>query len=340
MKKKLLKPPKNKEIIIVPPYQKTKLICAKLKNILTAHQPGFFNSGVALKFLILKKLSLDKRIIFVDTDRIDLSINLKTETDNLAVFFKKNYTLFDYPNPSKKEWIIFFRQLKFELKKRKISEKIIKNIDSFKKIIVTNNKKKLKEVLAESFLKFYGLDFNYSYLSEEFNSQDYKDFFSNIYKNCGHFQKVFNKALDNYKQKFKFRFKNFPFPKLKEGELPFWIIKDNKRFKLFKNDLYLKDFDRELISPRASALTIFLRFYRSDCFIHGVGGKNYEWVNDRIIEDFFKQKAPFYLTISGTFLPEGITTRNIPFFFSSPNYLKNQLDLFLSREDETKQNKS
>jgi hypothetical protein len=340
MKKKLLKPPKNKEILIVPSYQKTKSICIKLKHILGAHQPGFFNPGVALKFLILEKLSLEKRVIFVDIDKINLSLNLKTAQDNLAVSFQKDSTLFDSPNPSKKKWINFFRELKFKLEKRKISEKIIGNIDDFKEIILTNKKKKLKKVLADSFLKFYGLNFNYSYLSDELNSKDYKDFWLKIYKNCEQFQKVFNNALDNYKQEFKFRFKNFPFPRLKKDELPFWIVKNHKRFKLFKKDLRVEDFDREIIFPRASTLTIFLRLYRSDCFIHGVGGKNYEWVNDRIIEDFFKRKPPFYLIISGTFLSEGIATRDIPFFFLSPNYLKNQLNLFLRREDEEKQNKS
>jgi hypothetical protein len=336
MKKKLLKPPKNKEILIIPSCQKIKSICAKSKQILSAHQPGFFNPGVALKFLILEKFSSEKKIIFVDTDKIDLSLNLNTVQDNLSVSFQKNYTLFYLPNPSKKEWINFFRELKFKLEKRKISGKIIGNIDNFKEIILADKRKQLKKVLADSFLKFYRLNFNYSYLSDELNLKDYKDFWLKIYKNCEQFQKVFNKALDDYKQEFKFRFKNFPFPKLKKDELPFWIIKNNKRLKLFKNDLRVEDFDREIIFPRASTLTIFLRLYRSDCFIHGVGGKNYEWVNDRIIEDFFKRKPPFYLIISGTFLPEGIATRDIPFFFFSPNYLKNQLSLFLRREDEEK----
>lgn len=340
MKKKLLKPPKNKEIIIIPSFKKAKSISVKSKKILVAHQPGFFNPGVALKFLILEKLSSDKRIIFVDTDRFDLSINLKTAQGSLAVFFQKNHTLFNYPNPRKKEWMNFFEKLKLEFKKAKISDESIKNTDNFKEIILANKKKKLKEALAESLLKFYNLDFNYSYLSEELNSKEYKNFFSKIYKDCDQFQKVFNKALDSYKQEFKFRFKNFPFPKLKKDELPFWLIKNNKRVKLFKNDLSLENFERKIIFPRASTLTIFLRLYKSDCFIHGVGGKNYEWVNDRVIEDFFNRKAPFYLTISGTFLPEGMLSRNIPFFFFSPNYLKNQLNLFLRRSDEKKQDKS
>lgn len=332
MKKRLLKPPReDKEILIVPFGHKIKSIYPKLNNILAAHQPGFFNPGVALKFLILKHLPHTKRILFVDTDRVDLSLNLETKNKNLFIPFIQGQVLFNCLNPPEKEWASFFQDLKEKLIKNAQAPKLTENISRFEELVLANRSKRLKDVLAESFLRFYGLKFNYSYLSDDLKSLDYKDFFSRIYKNHDSFQDIFNQALDGYKKEFKFRFKNFPFPKLEREELPFWIVKNKKRVKLFKKDAALEDFDKEIILPRASTLTIFLRLFRSQCFIHGVGGKNYEWVNDRIIENFFKKEPPAYLTVSGTFLPQGIKSRNFPFFFLNPGYLSRQLNGFLQK---------
>lgn len=319
MKKKLLKVPQgHEEVLFIAPSREIK----KEDTVLTAHQLGFFNPGVALKFLNLQNLPGNKKIIFIDTDKINLSLSLEAGTKHLFVPFFQKPLLYDSLSPGKKQWLSFFRDLKSQIEKISGSGEILKNISVFEKIVLNSQKKELKEVLAESFLDYYQLKNEYSYLSDELKSLEYKRFFKDIYTNCFCFRKIFNQVLDEYKSNFKFRFKNFPFPKLEKDELPFWIIKDKKRARLFLGDLSSDEPHNELIFPRASVLMIFLRLFCSSCFIHGVGGKNYEWVNDRIIERFFKRKPPDYFTVSGTFLAEGIKGRNLPFFFFSPSYLK------------------
>ena len=80
-----------------------------------------------------------------------------------------------------------------------------------------------------------------------------------------------------------------------------------------------------VIFPRAVILTIFLRLYHVDLFIHGIGGGNYEWVHDMIIERFFKKDPPFYSIVSATFILDEGEGRDHPFFLYSPERVKNAL---------------
>jgi len=83
MKKKLLKPPQNDGEILFLPDPATFLSSLKEKSrIGTAHQPYFFNPGVSLKFLFLDALpQKNKEILFVDTDRANISVNIPTDKD-------------------------------------------------------------------------------------------------------------------------------------------------------------------------------------------------------------------------------------------------------------------
>ncbi len=76
-------------------------------------------------------------------------------------------------------------------------------------------------------------------------------------------------------------------------------------------------------------MTLFLRLYKTDIFIHGVGGRNYEWIQDRIIEKFFKNPPPPYAVISGVFLSKGFKTRDFPYFFFNPGRIKGSLERFV-----------
>jgi len=221
----------------------------------------------------------------------------------------------------KSVFLNFFFSIEHELKEIsfKGSQEVLSSYFVFKEIVLKNSSKKyLKEILAESFLQFYHIERDYYFLSDLLNSKDYKEFFFEIYSQSTAFREIFNCLLDEYRNEFRFRYKNFPFPKLEEGELPFWRVRGEKRERFFKNDMDKRDYDKALIFPRAVTLTIFLRLYRLDLFIHGIGGGNYEWIQDRIIERFFKQKPSPYAVISGTFLLDTYQERNFPYFFFPP----------------------
>lgn len=58
------------------------------------------------------------------------------------------------------------------------------------------------------------------------------------------------------------------------------------------------------IRPRSLAMTLYFRMFLCDLFIHGLGGANYEPVNDRIIRDFFQCEPPQFAVASATLIPK------------------------------------
>ena len=186
-------------------------------------------------------------------------------------------------------------------------------------------------------IKPYGLfgkkeiERDYYFLSDLLKNKCYEEFFRKIYVECDLFREIFNAVIDEYGTEFRFRYKNFPFPKLQEDELPFWIVHKNKRFRCFRKDIETSDISKLTIFPRAAALTIFLRLYRLDVFIHGIGGGNYEWVQNRMIERFFKKTPPSYTIISGTFLLENHKERDLSYFFFPPETIRESVYSYLGK---------
>lgn len=336
MKKKLLKPPQNNGELFFSPSIKEFLTQVKEESrIGLCHQPYFFNPGISLKFIFLEKLPVGiKHIIFLDTDKVDIEIKLPCYGGRVrkAQFINTDLVLYDYPTPQKEVFYNFLSSLENDLKKV-FPRNVISIFLNFKDIILKNaNKGLLKEVLADSFLQFYNIERNYCFLSDVIRSKEYEDFFLRIYKDSDKFRGIFNTTLDEYRREFRFRFKNFPFPKLEKDELPFWIVKDGKRIKCHKKDLYMADVDKLVIFPRAATLTIFLRVYNLDFFIHGIGGANYEWVQDRIIERFFKKTAPPFIVVSGTFFINNFKEREFPYFLFGPRKIIGRLESFMKEE--------
>ena len=46
------------------------------------------------------------------------------------------------------------------------------------------------------------------------------------------------------------------------------------------------------IRPKAIALTLFVRLFLADWFVHGIGGAKYERISDHIIRTFYKMSVP------------------------------------------------
>jgi hypothetical protein len=336
MKKRLLKPPSNDgEIFFLPDLRKFLPSLKEESRVGTAHQPYFFNPGVSLKFLALEYLPKGyKKFLFLDTDKVRINIKIPYKGGIKVVnLINSEEVLAEYSVSGEKIFRDFFSIVEEELRKtfsHNYSD-VFENFFHFQDIIFRNlNRKFLKEILAESFLQFYGIKTNYEFLSRLIEDKEFRDFFLHICKDDERFRHIFNQSLDDYKENFRFRFINFPFPKLKDGELPFWIVKEARRLRCFKKDLRQINFKKLKIFPRAYTLTIFLRLYKLDCFIHGIGGANYEWVGNRIIERFFKKKPPLYVVMSGTFLLKGIRERQLPYFFFNPQKIRERTESFIN----------
>lgn len=332
MKKKLIKPPEgNREILFLPDAREILYCSSGLQRAGVPHQPYFFNPGVSVKFLFLETLpAQQKSIIFLDTDRVRIEARMPAgegQTHDVR-FISSEEALFEFSCPGRAVFEDFFASCEESLRKalKNDRETALSSFFCFKDICLKNcSKKYLKDVLAESFLQFYGIKRGYSFLSDVISGYEFKEFILKIFHDSKLFQNVFNSALDDYRKEFRFRYKNFPFPRLEDGELPFWIVKKGRRKRCFKKDIDITGLTQNIIFPRAATLTIFLRLYKLDMFIHGVGGGNYEWVQDRVIERFFQIAPPFYAVASGTFLFEGYREREFPYFLFSPEDIKSAL---------------
>jgi hypothetical protein len=61
------------------------------------------------------------------------------------------------------------------------------------------------------------------------------------------------------------------------------------------------------LAPKALAMTLFVRAFVCDLFIHGVGGGNYDRVTDEVFARYFGAQAPAFVVASATMhLPLGM----------------------------------
>lgn len=334
MKKKLLKAPGNDgEILLSPNIPRIIEETKEGRTIGTAHQPYFFNPGVSTKFIFLDALhDTNKKFIFVDTDKVHLEVNIPVAKGAIVSkqFIVTDQVLYQYPRPKEDTIVSLFSDIEGVLKAYEYAQDIVDHLREFKEIFLGIKGTSLKEILVRSFLTFFNINTGYIFISNLLATKEFRSFFERIFTDDAAFRHVFNTALDEYRHEYRFRYKHFPFPKLEEDELPFWVLRQGVRQRCFKRDIDTGSVHQQIILPRASTLTIFLRLYQLDYFIHGIGGGNYEWVGDRVIENFFKLSPSPYIVVSGTFLLTGSQEREIPYFFYNPAALKEKFIQYIN----------
>ena len=63
------------------------------------------------------------------------------------------------------------------------------------------------------------------------------------------------------------------------------------------------------LGPRALSLTMFLRLFASDLFVHGIGGGHYDQVLDAILRDHLDLEPPTFAVASATLFHPDAGTR-------------------------------
>ena len=159
-------------------------------------------------------------------------------------------------------------------------------------------------------------------------------FFVDIALRCDAFAEVLNAILGAHRVRAGLRNTAQPFPDLivdaDSVELPFWLVGSGRRAALTARRtssgvtltasgaevLTLPaDFDAAVaavvasglvIAPRAVTLTMYLRFFIADVFIHGIGGGRYDVVTDAVARAWYGVEPPPYAVASMTlYLPLG-----------------------------------
>ena len=98
----------------------------------------------------------------------------------------------------------------------------------------TKNVRGLREQLSESFINFNNIRSDYTFLSDLTMEDSFREFFLKIYHDDKRFRSIYNDSLDHFQQEYRFRYKNYPFPKLNDDDLPFWMYSDLEQHALIE----------------------------------------------------------------------------------------------------------
>ena len=176
-----------------------------------------------------------------------------------------------------------------------------------------------------------GLRYHALTLSGLLASPAWAAFVSAVAADAAPFAGAYNRALAEYRSEAGIDSAERPMPDLaveqEHVELPFWlddlsagrrrrasVILAEKRFVLAGREPFVFGTDPEApdrllawlrsqqlrLAPRALSLTMFLRLFVCDLFVHGIGGGHYDQVTDRIIRDYFRLEPPAFAVATAT----------------------------------------
>lgn len=344
MKKRLLKPPsEHGEILFLPGVEKFSEALQGGDMLSTCHQLQFFHPGIGIRFHLVDLVQREEKcVIFMDTDRTNIRVRVpcvgKKHTHGRGIHVGLPPKVFDFVVSEKPLYTFssldsgrvhrFFKEVACQLEKDFGDTDCdpMQEFQRFSQIFLgQDHLLPLRERLADAFIRFNGMKTKHMFLSELLADEEYSEFIRRIFMEAERFRAVYNQSIDRFSDLFRFRFKNYPFPKLREGEIPFWIIRDHRRYQLSTNSVDLSDVRRYTTVPKASPLTLFLRLHVAGVFMHGVGGANYEWINDKILERFYHVHPSPFFTMSATFHLCTVPDRDYAYFFMNPTLLRNAL---------------
>lgn len=160
-------------------------------------------------------------------------------------------------------------------------------------------------------------------------------FVADMALNAQRFVDGYNHELGLYRALTKTRSSAQPFPDLRSDgeriELPLWHLTQTNRepvwaqavsdgsVRLMSGPVTLCELPADpqgavdavllsgaLMAPKALALTLFLRMFACDLFIHGIGGGRYDQVTDAVIRRYYGVEPPVFVVASMTmYLPLG-----------------------------------
>jgi len=200
---------------------------------------------------------------------------------------------------------------------------------------VADNLAELVTIARRRYEAVAGTDYLELPMTRLVRSGSFALFVADIATNAERFRDAYNGELAEYRTVNKTRNAAQPFPDLgREGnriELPLWVIAGAKRGAVWVEPLSadgVRFFSAEgellaevpagadafealsasgaVFAPKALLLTLFVRLFCCDLFIHGVGGGRYDSVTDGVCRRYFGVEPPTFVVASITmYLPIG-----------------------------------
>lgn len=311
----------------------------KIPVIATGHQPTIYYPGLLFKSFFTGDAAKQTGGIainfVVDSDkanfRIPLPYQQEGELQKMQAELKnqknKIYAAF---NPSYEQICNFFDTISKALDSLSQSS-IRETFEQYKKSFFNAFEKhpdftKTVTDLRKEFDKSLGLkirDINISYIVQ---SKGYYRYILYLIRHLRNFTKVYNDAVSHCKRK-DYQPVKFLNHQADWYELPFWLGQNSKRYPVYvKRDEELIHFyseeadtdisinihnrnDAEIVQalgdsltlyPKATTLTLMIRLFLCDVFVHGTGAIEYEKVNNKILHNFFSlEYKPYFYGVTG-----------------------------------------
>lgn len=306
--------------------------------IANGHQPEFQHPGILFKDLLIHKIaSLTNGLplhIVVDTDHFEMSYSYPERLENGFAHIKTLHLkdadnrIYAHSTLREDDRTELISIIKSQLEETKyfINPKIQAEFES-----ILNRKLELiktceylfqvNETIREEFYNSRSIQIFHINVSELVKLNSFRVLVEKIRENLVDFMNVYNQSLIEYRKLHKIKNHAQPIPNLVSGEMPFWILDPVTKT---RNVMRVEDsMDNCCILPKAVTLTMFMRLFMTDFFIHGKGGGRYEEVSENIIKEFFQMEAAPYEVASVTMNLEKTE------FFPVPNIDEKDLELQL-----------
>lgn len=291
--------------------------------LLTGHQPHFIHPGIWFRFFLLNRakeeLGINSAAFVLDSDlNRGLSVSVPREFEGELLLREiplplGNLIFEVLSSPSKQDWEEFLEGIEDCLS----FPEALSARENFGKIRYFPWKNEAFSDFYSRLRRFYEGEPEYpEFPLSKILKQEFQLFFLHIARNAEAFALAYNASNARFRKKKGARSGNTPFPDLRiapgEVELPFWLVDKGERFPLFLDakgilksgkkewGKFEEAFREWKIRPRAATLTMFLRLFACDLFLHGLGGGDYEEVVDFMIQEFFCVEPPAFAQASLT----------------------------------------
>lgn len=322
------------------PFQELRTQLHKSVNgkiiVATGHQPVIYHPGIIFKDMVvnvlMERYCFDGLNLVVDSNTVGenqyISIPAlkkgRLSCEKIQLFHSKPDLAFEeIPIPDKKSFSQRLTYIKTLLPKENTAG-LNNYISAVNKAFSSStNLAQFNAFSKRAFEEELGFKHKEVFLSSICQTKAFLYFFSLILSYFRQFAIIYNSILEKYTIHTKLL-------KISDDivELPFWIYKDKEKrqtifIKFNRGKTYickgnseildidtsnidslveiidnLKDFYK--IRPKALMLTLFIRLFLCELWIHGVGGAKYEELNDRLAYDFLSITLPKYAVASAT----------------------------------------
>lgn len=273
----------------------------------TGHQPDIHHPGILTKDIVLYHL-LDGNSVglhfIVDTDYFEFEYFYPIKNNRnaeLMQFSAHSHSTFEgerVEDCKRSELISILKSQKEEVSyfvNRKVLERSQMYLQYYIEKI-QNNKllHNVNEEVQSDFLNSQGFQIYKLSVSKLIKTEAFLLFVELIRRRQKEFVEIHNQALEKYRKEHKIKNHAQPLPNLGENEMPFWDYRNHERVCFSVNEMPI------YALPRAVTLTLFLRIFLCDFFIHGIGGARYEQICEQIAKNFFQVEACPYRIATAT----------------------------------------